>query len=97
MGSGPSPPSSRVSSPKYPSVSGSSTTTTAMMIASKRPSCDPAQRGAPCIDTYTCPPTNNVIQLHVYNMIRMALLGDIGGGGLNPTLHVSLVVHLLRK
>jgi hypothetical protein len=70
---------------------------TALMVALKRPSCDPAQRGAPCIDTYERPPTNDAIQARAYNMIRMALRGDLLGGGLEPILDSSLVVHSLRE
>lgn len=93
MESGPVPPISSEDGSEIP-FSGSSS---ALMIASKRPACDPAQRGASCIDTYTRPPTNDVIQSHAYNMIRFALRGDILGGGLEPTLDSSLVVHSLRE
>lgn len=93
MESGPIPPTTSEDGPTIP-FSGSST---ALMLASKRPACDPAQRGAPCIDTYTRPPTNDVIQSHAYNMIRMALRGDVLGGGLESTVDSSLIVHSLRE
>jgi len=70
---------------------------TALMVALKRPSCDPAKRGAPCVDTYERPPTNDAIQERAYNMIRIALRGDLLGGGLEPILDSSLVVHSLRE
>ncbi|KAL3777440.1 hypothetical protein ACHAW5_004953 [Stephanodiscus triporus] len=96
MESGPVPPISPEDGSSTHTGNGSSSST-AMMIASKRPSCDPAQRGAPCMNTYTRPPTNDLIQSRVYNMVRMALRGDLLGGGLDPVLDSSLVVHSLRE
>lgn len=70
---------------------------TVLMLASKRPVCDPAQRGSACTDTYVRPRPNDMIQSRVYNMIRIALRGDVLGGGLEPNLDSSLVVHSLQE
>ncbi len=75
---------------------GRSSSKTALIVALRRPSCDAAQRGAPCTNTYTRPPHNDLIQSHAYNMVRMALRGDLLGGGLDPVLDSSLIVHSLR-
>ena len=76
---------------------GRSSSRTALIVALRRPSCDAAQRGAPCTNSYTRPPNNDLIQSHAYNMVRMALRGDLLGGGLDPVLDSSLVVHSLRE
>lgn len=70
---------------------------TALMLAAKQNPCGPTQRGSSCTNTYTRPPPNDALQSHVYNMIRMALRGDLLGGGLDSTLDSSLVVHSLRE
>eukprot|EP00578_Thalassiosira_sp_NH16_P019332 CAMPEP_0181102060 /NCGR_PEP_ID=MMETSP1071-20121207/14103_1 /TAXON_ID=35127 /ORGANISM="Thalassiosira sp., Strain NH16" /LENGTH=962 /DNA_ID=CAMNT_0023184987 /DNA_START=79 /DNA_END=2967 /DNA_ORIENTATION=- len=70
---------------------------TALMLASKRSECDAAQRGSSCVDTYVRPPQNDMIQSRAYNMVRVALRGDIMGGGLEPVLDSSFVVHSLRE
>lgn len=70
---------------------------TALMLASKRPECDAAQRGSSCADTYVRPRQNDMIQSRVYNMVRVALRGDILGGGLEPVLDSSFLVHSLRE
>jgi len=74
-----------------------SSTSTAMILALKEQTCDPAQRGSSCADTYTRPPPNDSLQSHAYNMIRMALLGDLLGGGLESTLDSSLIIHSLKE
>ena len=68
-----------------------------MILALEEQTCDPAQRGSSCVDTYTRPPPNDALQSHAYNMIRMALLGDLLGGGLESTLDSSLVIHSLKE
>jgi nucleoside-diphosphate-sugar epimerase len=85
--------------PVVPSLSSEdrSSSRTALLVALRRPSCDAAQRGAPCTNTYTRPPNNDLIQSHAYNMVRIALRGDLLGGGLDPVLDSSLVVHSLRE
>lgn len=83
--------------PQTASPPSSSSGSTALMLASKRPGCDHAQRGSSCANkNWKHPHQNDMIQSHVYNMIRVALRGDILGGGLEPTLDSSLVVHSLR-
>ena len=81
--------------------SGSSTpassSRTALLLAAKHHECDPAQRGSTCTDTYARPPPNDALQSHVYNMIRIALRGDILGGGLDPSLDSTLLIHSLRE
>ena len=69
---------------------------TALMLTFKSHGCDPAQRGSSYTDTYVRSPPNDMIQSSVYNQIRVALRGDVIGGGLGPTLDSSVVVHLLR-
>lgn len=68
----------------------------AVMIPARRPSCDPAQRGSPCASTWTRPEKNDALQSSAYNMIRVALSGDMLGGGLDPVVESSVLVHLLR-
>ena len=68
---------------------------TALILAEKHSACDPAQRGSTC--TWARPAKNDSIQSSAYNMIRVALRGDILGGGLNPVLDSSFVMHSLRE
>lgn len=75
----------------------STSSNTALLISSKRNTCDPAQRGSSCSTTYTRPPTNDGIQSNAYNMIRMALHGEMLGGGLESLLDSSVLVHSLRE
>jgi len=69
----------------------------AVMLAEERPACDPARRGSACASTWTRPARNDALQTSAYNMIRVALRGDMLGGGLNPVLDPSLLVHSLRE
>ena len=95
MEDGPLPPQSIRS--RSSSSGGAGSSSTALLISSKRSTCDPAQRGSPCSSTYTRPPTNDGIQSNAYNMIRMALRGEMLGGGLESLLDSSLLVHSLRE
>eukprot|EP00579_Thalassiosira_antarctica_P000369 CAMPEP_0201868684 /NCGR_PEP_ID=MMETSP0902-20130614/2464_1 /ASSEMBLY_ACC=CAM_ASM_000551 /TAXON_ID=420261 /ORGANISM="Thalassiosira antarctica, Strain CCMP982" /LENGTH=970 /DNA_ID=CAMNT_0048394049 /DNA_START=71 /DNA_END=2983 /DNA_ORIENTATION=+ len=70
---------------------------TALMLSAKRPACDPAQRGSTCASSWTRPAKNDALQSSVYNMIRVALRGDMLGGGLEPVVDSSLLVHSLRE
>jgi len=80
------------------SSSSNVSSSTALMLASKRPTCDPAQRGSSCATTYSTPPhQNDMIQSRMYNMIRIALRGDILGGALEPVMDSSFVIHSLRE
>ena len=99
MEDGPLPPQSIRNDRSSSSIgsSSSSSSSTALLLSSKRKSCDPAQRGSPCSTTYTRPPANDNIQSNAYNMIRMALRGEMLGGGLEPILDSSLLVHSLRE
>ncbi|KAL7540075.1 hypothetical protein ACHAXR_009836 [Thalassiosira sp. AJA248-18] len=69
---------------------------TALMLSEKRQTCDPAQRGSTCT-AWTRPAKNDSLQSSVYNMIRVALRGEILGGGLNSVIDSSFVVHSLRE
>jgi len=93
MEDGPVPPQSI----RNRSVGGSDGSSTALLISSKRNTCDPAQRGSSCSTTYTRPPANDGIQSNAYNMIRMALRGEMLGGGLEPLIDSSVLVHSLRE
>ncbi len=93
MEDGPVPPQSI----RNRSGGGSDGSSTALLISSKRNTCDPAQRGSSCSTTYTRPPANDGIQSNAYNMIRMALRGEMLGGGLEPLIDSSVLVHSLRE
>lgn len=70
---------------------------TAIMLSAKRPACDPAQRGSTCSSTWTRLEKNDALQSSMYNMIRVALRGDMLGGGLDPVIDSSFLVHSLRE
>lgn len=69
----------------------------AVMLPARRPACDPAQRGSPCVSAWTRPEKNDALQSSAYNMIRVALRGDMLGGGLIPVVDSSLLAHSLRS
>jgi len=75
----------------------SATAGVALMLSEKRPLCDPAQRGGKCASTWTRPAKNDGLQSRAYNMIRVALRGDMLGGGLEPVVDSSLLVHSLGE
>lgn len=68
---------------------------TAVMLSEKRQSCDPTARGSTC--TWTRPAQNDSIQSSVYNMIRVALRGELLGGGLHPVVDSSFIIHSLSE
>ncbi|KAL9186915.1 hypothetical protein ACHAXT_010635 [Thalassiosira profunda] len=62
---------------------------TALFLAEARPS----NRAV----TWQRPVRNDSVQQGAYNMVRAALRRDVLGGGLEPSLDSSFVVHLLRE
>lgn len=74
--------------------SGHRTGSTALLLSTKHPKCDPSVRGSSC--QWTRPPKNDSLQASVYNTIRVALRGQLLGGSLDPTLDTSFVIHALR-
>jgi hypothetical protein len=78
-----------------PSSSSHSKGSTAMLLATKQPKCDPSVRGSNC--QWSRPPKNDSLQASVYNTIRVALRGELLGGSLDPTLDTSFVIHALRQ
>jgi len=75
---------------------GGSASITALMLAAKRPACDPTQRGSGCAARWSRPAPNDALQLRAYNMVRVALRGDMLGGAPDPVVGSSLLVHALR-
>ena len=81
-----------------PPINGGSTTTVLMLPSKRSRICnDPTQRGssAPC--AWTHPGHNDSIQSRAYNMVRIALRGDMLGGGLDTVVDSSFVVHSLGE
>jgi len=68
---------------------------TSLMLAEKMVDCDPIQRGSTC--EWTRLSKNDSIQSGVYNMVRVALRGEILGGGFHPVIDSSFLIHSLRE
>ncbi|KAL7468195.1 hypothetical protein ACHAXS_008411 [Conticribra weissflogii] len=68
---------------------------TSLLLAEKKVDCDPIQRGSKC--EWTRLSKNDSIQSGVYNMVRVALRGEILGGSLHPVIDSSFLIHSLRE
>lgn len=66
----------------------------AMMVMEKRQSCDVSIRGSTC--PWKRPGNNDSIQRTMHNMVRVALKGDLLGGGLSPVIDSSFLAHSLQ-
>lgn len=65
----------------------------AMMVMESRQSCDASDRGSTC---HSWTKNNDSIQRTMHNMVRVALKGDLLGGGLTPVIDSTFLVHSLQ-
>ena len=66
----------------------------AMIVTERRQACDASVRGSIC--PWTMPENNDSIQRNMHNMVRVALKGDMLGGGLGPIIDSSFIAHSLH-